>query len=72
MYNLKVKNGYVNCLLRSGKDFVKTSLNEPVAKHIIAMGKQVKSDRPDYPICVDNEWYFEGEVAKSEKEKKNG
>lgn len=60
MYKLKNINGRVNSLLKSGKDYVKNSLSISAAQHIIDNGKMVKSDRPDYPICIDKKWYFEG------------
>ena len=61
MYKLKNKNGRVNSLLRTGKDFVSNKLSVSAAQHIIDTGKIVESDKEDYTICVDNEWYFEGE-----------
>ena len=61
MYKLKNENGRVNSLLRSGKDFVKNKLAVSAAQHIIDNGEVVESDKEDYPICVDNKWYFEGE-----------
>ena len=61
MYKLKNENGRVNSLLRSGKDFVKNNLAVSAAQHIIDNGEVVESDKEDYPICVDNKWYFEGE-----------
>ena len=61
MYKLKNEKGRVNSLLRSGKDFVKNNLAVSAAQHIIDTGKLVESDNSDYPICVDNKWYFEGE-----------
>ena len=61
MYKLKNENGRVNSLLRSGKDFVKNKLAVSAAQHIIDTGEVVESDKEDYPICVDNKWYFEGE-----------
>lgn len=66
MYKLKNVNGRVNCLLRTGKDFVKNNLSVSAAQHIIDTGKLVDSDNPDYPICVDNQWFFEGEEIKKE------
>lgn len=60
MYKLKNVNGRVNCLLRTGKDFVKNNLSVSAAQHIIDTGKLVDSNNPDYPICVDNQWFFEG------------
>ena len=60
MYKLKNVNGRVNCLLRTGKDFVKNNLSVSAAQHIIDIGKLVESSNPDYPICVDNQWFFEG------------
>lgn len=71
MYRLKNTNGRVNTLLRTGKDFVKNNLSVSAAQHIIDTGKLVDSDNPDYPICIDNQWYFEGvEVKKSTPKKK--
>ena len=71
MYKLKNINGRVNALLKSGDDFVKNNLSISAAQHIIDTGEKVKSDRPDYPICISGWWYFEGEEMKkaSEKEK---
>lgn len=68
MYKLKSTNGRVNALFKTGKDFVKNSLSVSSAQHIIDTGKTVESDNPDYPICVDNQWYFEGvEIKKKAK-----
>lgn len=62
MYKLKRnENGRINSLLRTGKDFAKNDLSVSAAQHIIDTGKLVESDKPDYPICVDKQWYFEGE-----------
>ena len=61
MYKLKNENGRVNSLLRTGKDFVRNRLSVSAAQHIIDTGEVVESDKEDYPICVDNKWYFEGE-----------
>ena len=60
MYKLKNVNERVNALLRTGKDFVRHSLSVAAAQHIIDTGKQVKSSKPNYPICVDDKWFFEG------------
>lgn len=70
MYKLKNVNGRVDALLRTGKDFVKNNLSVSAAQHIINTGKLVESDNPEYPICVDKQWYFEGEEVKEIK--KNG
>lgn len=69
MYKLKNVNGRVNTLLRSGKDFVKSNLSVSAAQHIIDSGKLVESDNPDYPICIDNQWYFEGVEVKRKAKK---
>lgn len=47
--------------MRAGKDFVKTSLPIATAQQVIESGTLVKSDKPEYDICVDKIWYFEGE-----------
>lgn len=78
MYKLKNVNGRVTCLLRTGKDFVKNTLSVSAAQHIIDTGKLVDSTLPDYPICVDDKWFFEGEKLreaapkKVQKNSKNG
>lgn len=64
MYKLKSNYGRVNALLLAGKDFVKTTLGVSAAQLIIDTGTSVESDRPDYPICIDKTWYFEGEEVK--------
>ena len=60
-YKLNNKDGKVTFLLRTGKDMVKNQMAIASAQHIIDTGKVTKSDRKDYPICVDDKWYFEGE-----------
>lgn len=71
MYKLKKNDkNYVNSLLRTGNDFVKNGLSVSAAQHIIDTGDMVESDIPGYPICIDNQWYFEGELIEEEKEKK--
>ena len=63
-YKLKNVNGKVSFLLRTGKDMVRNQMAIASAQHIIDTGKITKSDRKDYPICVDDKWYFEGELFK--------
>nr|DAX21580.1 MAG TPA: hypothetical protein [Caudoviricetes sp.] len=73
MYKLKNVNGRVNSLLRTGNDFVKNSLSVSAAQHIIDTGTIVESDKPDYPICVDKKWYFEGtEIKENSTGRKRG
>lgn len=74
MYKLKNINGRVNSLLRSGNDFVKNNISVSAAQHIIDNGKMLKSELANYPICIDNEWFFEGEEINETKlfqDKKN-
>ena len=67
-FKLKNRNGKVTFLLKTGKDFSKNEMSISAAQHIIDTGKLVESDNPDYPICIDNQWYFEGvEVKKTIK-----
>ena len=71
-YKLNNKDGKVAFLLRAGKDMVKNQIAIASAQNIIDTGKVTKSGRKDYPICVDDKWYFEGEFMKksaSPKEK---
>ncbi len=70
MYKLKVVNGRVKSLLRTGKDFVKNELSVSAAQHIIDTGKMVKSENAEYPICIDDKWFFEGEMIKPARGRK--
>ncbi len=63
-YKLNNKDGKVTFLLRTGKDMVKNQMALASAQHIIDTGKVTKSDRKDYLICVNDKWYFEGELFK--------
>lgn len=63
-YKLKNTNGKVAFLYRAGKDMVKNQMTLASAQHIIDTGEISKSSRTDYPICVDDKWYFEGEFFK--------
>ena len=69
-YKLKSVNGKVTFLLRTGKDFVKSQMAIASAQHIIDNGELIKSDVEGYPIDINNEWYFEGEVFKRTAPKK--
>lgn len=69
MIKLDVKEGKVAALLKTGDDFVSTNLNDMTAQNMIHSGKVQKSDNPDYPILVNGEWYFAGEIEVEEKPK---
>lgn len=71
-YKLNNKDGKVTFLLRTGKDMVKNQMALASAQHIIDTGKITKSDREDYPICVDDKWFFEGELLKKATPRKEG
>ena len=60
-YKLKAsESGKVKFLLRAGEDLVANTMDEARAKGIADNGEVTLSDIPDYPICIDNEWYIEG------------
>lgn len=61
---LKNVNGKVTFLLRTGKDMVRNQMALASAQHIIDTGTMKKSKIKGYPICVDDKWYFEGEIIK--------
>ena len=65
---LRVKENKVDALLKTGDDFVKTSLNEMTAQRLIESGKITKSDNKDYPICVNGEWFIAGELDEEKSE----
>ena len=67
MYKLKINNGRVNALLKTGEDFVENTLSVNTVEHLMSTGKTIPSERKDYPICIDGQWYFEGEEVKESK-----
>lgn len=68
MYELKSNcYGRTQFLFNTGKSFVKGSLSTKEAELIIKAGKLVESNNADYPICVDNKWYFKGTVTETNK-----
>lgn len=70
MYKLKSNNGRVNFLLKTGNDFVKNNMSVSAAQHIIDTGELTFSDKPEYPICVSDKWYFEGEETTGGRKKR--
>lgn len=70
MYKLKINNGRVNALLKTGEDFVQNNLSMSSVEHIMSTGRMTESDRKDYPICIDDKWYFEGDEVKERKKEK--
>ena len=64
-YQLKEKsNGEIDFIATAGSDYVKSSMPIGRAKGIIASGKVKVSDKFDgFPIAVDGEYFFPGELA---------
>lgn len=67
MFKLKDINGKVNYMFRTGKDFVKNYMPILEAQNIISKGNIVESNVENYPICIDDTWFFEGVEIKKEK-----
>ena len=62
MFELKVNDGKVVFKMRTGKDFVKSSMLQARAKIILTTAKEVTYDEnSEFPICVDDTYFFEGE-----------
>ncbi len=60
MTKLKVINGQVRYLFKSGKDMVSSSMDENAANKIINKGKRKNSNKfKGYSICIDDLYYFE-------------
>lgn len=60
-------------IMKAGKDFVLSEMTQKTADILIENGKQTESKRfKDYPICIDNKYYFprkEQNVKQASKEK---
>ena len=68
MFKLKVVDGKVNTLLKTGNDFVRTSLSEETANSVLK-GAKVSEGIEGYPICVNDEWFFEVEETEEQAPK---
>ena len=67
---LKSTNGKVPYIMAAGKDFVKDEMSLAAAEQICARGTQTASKRfPDFPLCVDDKFYFAGTSTKPKSSK---
>lgn len=56
----KIINGYVNYLMRAGKDIVKSSMSAEATEKILKKAKKTKSNEfKGYSLCADGIYYFE-------------
>lgn len=67
---LKSINGKVPYIMAAGKDFVKDEMLLAAAEQICFRGTQTTSKLfPDFPICVDDKFYFAGTSTKPKSSK---
>ena len=67
---LKSSNGKVPYIMAAGKDFVKDEMSLAAAEQICSRGTQTTSKLfPDFPICVDDKFYFAGTSTKPKTSK---
>lgn len=60
-FNVDAK-GYVEFLTATGSDFVKNIMSLKHAENTAKAGEVKESKMEGYPICVDDKWYFKGEI----------
>lgn len=69
---MKLKNidSKVPYIMAAGKDFVNGEMPLVTAEQICSRGTQTASKLfPDFPICVDDKFYFAGTSTKSKSRK---
>lgn len=67
---LKSIDGKVSYIMAAGKDFVKDEMSLAAAEHICSRGTQTVSKLfPNFPICVDDKFYFAGTSTKPKSSK---
>lgn len=67
---LKSIDGKVPYIMAAGKDFVKDEMSLAAAEQICSRGTQTASKLfPDFPICVDDKFYFAGTSTKPKSSK---
>lgn len=63
-------DGKVPYIMAAGKDFVKDEMSLAAAEQICFRGTQTASKLfPDFPICVDDKFYFAGTSTKPKSSK---
>lgn len=74
MYNLKKNaDGDVWYIKKAGSAYVKATMPIGKAEGIIGTGKVKESDKFDgFPIAVNDEYYFPGELAEEEDKSDQG
>lgn len=67
---LKSIDGTVPYIMQAGNDFVKDEMSLAAAEKICSHGTMTTSKRfPDFPICVDDKFYFAGTSTKPKSSK---
>lgn len=67
---LKSIDGKVPYIMAAGKDFVSDEMSLAAAEQICSRGTQTASKLfPDFPICVDDKFYFAGTSTKPKSSK---
>lgn len=61
---LKSIDGKVPYIMAAGKDFVKDEMPLAAAEQICSRGAKVNKLFADFPICVDDKFYFAGTIEK--------
>lgn len=68
---LKAIDGKVQYIMAAGKDFVSDEMSLTAAEQICSHGTMTVSKLfPDYPICVDDKFFFAGTSTKSKSSKR--
>ena len=68
---LKEVNGKVSFIMKAGKEFVKNEMPVAEAEKFVKNGKVSESDMfKDYPLCVNDTYYFAATMPKTKVEPK--
>ena len=66
---LKSIDGKVPYVMAAGKDFVKDEMSLAAAEQICSRGAKASKLFADFPICVDDKFYFAGTSTKPKSSK---
>ena len=68
-WELRANRGSVSYLMKAGRDFVRNVMSEDGAYQIMTDGVLTESAMvPGSPICVDDQFFFPGNVSEIEAE----
>lgn len=66
-YTLRDIDGKAEYIMRTGKDFVASSMPISMARRIISSGTVCESPNPEYPLGINDNYFFKADEVAEKK-----